>query len=187
MSNALVDAFPCAVHLRCANHLKDDIVAHLRKQLLPEAIVREVINDIFGTASEKGLLHASEKEFDAKLRILQARWDSLEKQNRPTCAPVVFKWFRVHVAPIIHDNMRTELLFELQFEQDKYTQNNLESVNALVKRFVNFQKQDVLCFVNDLEECVQEQQNEVNKATIGLGRWKLSTMLHGKLVTGSVE
>ena len=29
-------------------------------------------------------------------------------------------------------------------------------------------------FVNDLEECVCEQQNEVNKATIGLGRWSLS-------------
>ena len=111
LSNALADAFPCAVHLQCANHLKDNIVAHLHEQLLPEAIVREVINDIFGTASEKGLLHASEKEFDAKLRVLQARRDWLEKQNRPTCSPVVFKWFRVHVAPIIHDNMRTELLF----------------------------------------------------------------------------
>lgn len=56
----------------------------------------------------------------------------------------------------------------------KYTQNNSESLNALVKRYVNFQKQDVFQFVNDLEECVREQQNEVRKATIGLGRWTLS-------------
>lgn len=26
-------------------------------------------------------------------------------------------------------------------------------------------------FVSDLEECVQEQQNEVQKAANGLGRW----------------
>ena len=41
-----------------------------------------------------------------------------------------------------------------------------------MKRYVNVQKQDVFQFqfVNDLEECVREQQNEVNKATIGLGR-----------------
>ena len=45
----------------------------------------------------------------------------------------------------------------------------------IIKRYVNFQKQDVLQFVNDLEECVQEQQNEVDKAILGLGRWSLAT------------
>lgn len=43
-----------------------------------------------------------------------------------------------------------------------------------MKRYVNVRKQDVFQFVNDLEECVQEQQNEVNIATLGLGRWTLS-------------
>ena len=33
----------------------------------------------------------------------------------------------------------------------------LESLKALVKRNVNFQKQDLFQFVSDLEECVQEQ------------------------------
>ena len=51
-------------------------------------------------------------------------------------------------------------------------------MNALVKCYVTFQKQDVLCFVNDLKKCVQEQQNETNKATNGLGRWKLSPNHH---------
>ena len=60
-------------------------------------------------------------------------------------------------------------------EEEKYTQNNSESLNALVKRYVNFQKQDILQFVNDLEECVLEQQNEVSKAAIGLGRWSLTS------------
>ena len=49
-----------------------------------------------------------------------------------------------------------------------------ESVNAIIKRYVSFQKQDVLQFVNDLEECVQEQQNEADKAILGLGRWSLA-------------
>ena len=47
-------------------------------------------------------------------------------------------------------------------------------MNALVKRYVDFQKQDVLQFVNDLEECIQEQQNEIGKAALGLERWVLS-------------
>ena len=78
------------------------------------------------------------------------------------------------MASVICENVRSELLQNLQIKEEKYTQNNSESLNALIKRYVSFQKQDVLQFVNDLEECVCEQQNEVNKATIGLGRWSLS-------------
>ena len=60
LSNAAADAFPFATHLRCTNHLRDNVTAHLRKQLLPEAVIKEVLNDIFSTASEKGLIHATD-------------------------------------------------------------------------------------------------------------------------------
>lgn len=172
LSNAAAHAFPFAIHLRCVNHLRDNITAHLHKQLLPEAMVKEILKDIFDTATEKGLIHSSEKEFGDKLLLLQKRWDLLEKCHNKSCT--VFRWFKLHVAPIIRENVRSELIKDLGMIEEKYTQNNSESLNALVKRYVNFQKQDIFQFVDDLEECVQEQQNEVNKATIGLGRWSLS-------------
>ena len=50
--------------------------------------------------------------------------------------------------------MNTELLQSLEVDGEKYTQNNSESVNAIIKLYVNFQKLDILQFVNDLEECV---------------------------------
>ena len=173
LSNAAAEAFPFAVHLRCVNHLRDNMTAHLHKQLLPEDVIKEVLKDVFGTCTETGLIHASIKEFDAKLQLLKNRWDLLEKPYK-TC-PVVFRWFKLHVSPIIRENVRSELLRDLGMEEEKYTQNNSESLNALVKRYVNFQKQDILQFVNDLEECVLEQQNEVSKAAIGLGRWSLTS------------
>ena len=172
LSAAAADAFPFATHLRCANHLKDNITTHLHKQLLPQSVVREILNDIFGTANEKGLIHSSDGDFNTKLKLLQKRWELLEKPYKAT--PVVYRWFALHYAPIIRDNMRSELLHDLGLEDEKYTQNNSESLNALVKRYVDFKKQDIMKFVNDLEECVREQQNEVNKAAIGLGRWTLS-------------
>ena len=88
----------------------------------------------------------------------------------------MFTWFKKKVAPVIRENMREELLHSLEIDDDKYTQNNSESLNALVKRFVSFKKQDLATFVSDLEECVLEQQNEVEKSIIGLhvGCWKLS-------------
>ena len=55
LSNEAADAFPFAIHLRCTNHLKDNITMHLRKQLLPECVVKEILYDIFGTATEKVL------------------------------------------------------------------------------------------------------------------------------------
>ena len=131
-----------------------------------------MLHDVFGTSTEKGLIHASNKQFDEKLKVLKKRWDTLEKEYRTN--PVVFRWFTLHIAPIIRENVRVELLQDLEIDGEKYTQNNSESLNALLKRYVNFQKQDILQFVNDLEECVQEQQNEISKAVLGLGRWTLS-------------
>ena len=42
LSTAAADAFPFATHLRCANHLKDNITSHLHKQLLPEAVIKVI-------------------------------------------------------------------------------------------------------------------------------------------------
>lgn len=172
LSSAAADAFPFAIHLLCANHLKDNNTVHLHKELLPESVVKEMPSDILGSSNEKGLIHSFNSNFDEKLKILQKRWGALEKGYKVT--PVVFRWFKLHIAPIICENVCTELLQDLGLEGEKYTQNNSESVNALVKRYVDFQKQDVLKFINNLEECVQEQQNEIGKAVLGLGRWMLS-------------
>lgn len=113
--------------------MKDNITAHLHKQLLPESVVKEILNDVFGTTNEKGLIHSSDGDFNTKLKILQERWDLLEKPYKAT--PVVYRWFVLHYAPIIRDNMRSELLHDLGLEEEKYTQNNSESLNALVKRY----------------------------------------------------
>ena len=97
------EAFPFASHLRCANHLKDNITTHLHKQLLPESVVKEILSDIFGTANENGLIHALDGEFGVKMKIIQKRW------------------FALHIAPLICDNMCSELLHDLGLEEEKYT------------------------------------------------------------------
>lgn len=144
LANAAADAFPFATYLRCVNHLKDNIMASLHKQLLPESVIKEILKDIF-SSTEKGLIHSSEQEFCAKLKLLEARWDAIEKPHKNT--PMVFRWFKLHMAPVIRDNVHSELLKNLGLSEEKYTQNNSESLNALLKRYVKFEKQDVLKFV----------------------------------------
>ena len=60
------------------------ITDNLHKMLLPDAVVKDVLRDIFGTSSEKGLIHATAREFDAKLSALERRWEMLEKQHDVT-------------------------------------------------------------------------------------------------------
>lgn len=105
---------------------------------MPESVIKEILSDVFGAVNEKGLIHALDGEFDTKMKIVQKRWDSLEKPYKKVS--VVYRWFAVHIAPIICDSMRSELLCNLGLEEEKYTQNQSESLKALVKCYVNFQK-----------------------------------------------
>ena len=98
-------------------------------------------------------------DFPHKLKILEEHWSSLEKHHKVS-RPGVFNWFKIDVAPIIRDNLNQELLASLGIDGEKYTQNNSEAANAYK-------------FIDDLEECVKEQQNEVNKSIVGLGYWSL--------------
>ena len=38
---AAADAFPLAIHLRCVNHFRDNVTEYLRKQLLPDCVVKQ--------------------------------------------------------------------------------------------------------------------------------------------------
>lgn len=40
-------------------------------------MVKDVLRDIFGTTSEKGLIHATARKFDAKLSVLEKCWETL--------------------------------------------------------------------------------------------------------------
>ena len=140
IANAASEAFPFAVHLRCANHLRDNITANLRKMLIPDSMIKHILADIFGTSVEMGLIHAPSQDFASKLKLLEKRWDALGKTHK-VCQAGVFKWFKINVAPIIRDNLNRELLSGLGVDGEKYTQNNSEAANALVKRYVNFKKQ----------------------------------------------
>ena len=71
ITNATSEAFPFTVQLRRANHLKDNITDHLHKMLIPDVVVDDVLRDMFGTSSEKGLIHTIAREFNAKLSVLE--------------------------------------------------------------------------------------------------------------------
>ena len=76
---------------------------------------------------------------------------------------------------VISENIRSEQLEDLQLEEEKYTQNKSESLNALVKCYITFRSKTFCSLLMIMKNVrIHEQQNEIGKATIGIGRWSLS-------------
>lgn len=72
MIKALEISFPKAVHLRCTNHLRQNIKDKLRSLSLPPSVSQEIIADIFGkrvgSHFEAGLVDAESEALFAKMQ-----------------------------------------------------------------------------------------------------------------------
>ena len=104
---AFQNVFHCAVHLRCSNHLKQNIKEKLCSLKVPSGACNDILADIFGaqvgTHFEKGLVDAQdEATFSVLLKSLQEKWSNLEmsgisEQNMPQ----FHAWFTEYKAPDI--------------------------------------------------------------------------------------
>ena len=96
--------FPQAVHLRCTNHLCQNIKEKLHDLKIPQNIWKEFISDIFGvqigTHFECGLIDSqSESSFSAQLTTLRERWNNLERSCKESTSPPEFHtWFLTYKA-----------------------------------------------------------------------------------------
>ena len=80
--------FPSAIHLRCTNHLRQNIKDKLREFNIPQHISKEILADIFGlrnaTHFESGLVDADSKSsFTQSLERIKATWNNLERSCNP--------------------------------------------------------------------------------------------------------
>lgn len=89
--------FPGAVHLRCANHLRQNVKDKLHALGLPQTVWKDFLGDIFGqqvgTQYEEGLIDSnSPKTFEAALVKVKNRWDNLER-SFSNSTPQFYEWF----------------------------------------------------------------------------------------------
>ena len=95
-------AFSNAIHLRCANHLRQNIKDKLHS-LKMQVVAGEVLCDIFGkqigSNYESGLLDAASSEsFWKSLHRVKECWNNLERSCDPSKDPVFHNWFCKHKA-----------------------------------------------------------------------------------------
>ena len=180
---ALTAMFPSAIHLRCANHLRQNLKQKLTSLNLDQNVQRDIIADIFGrqvgTHSELGLVDAESKGFFWKaLANLKERWNNLELSCRPMETPQFYEWFYHHKATdfancVIREVRRKAGLTNL------FTTNCSESLNHMLKLEFNWKESRLPALITHIKDIVKQQMSELEKAIIGRGEWQFRSCYSG--------
>jgi len=185
--DALVKAFKqqlqFAVHLRCFRHMRQDIKRKLATDMgFPDNIVSEILADIFGNKDGptffEGLVDSnSENEFDSNLEVLEERWERFEHSRSKVPASDVnfFTWLKRYHAEEIKSTMLRPIRIAagLGDPPSEFCTNDSEAMNSSIKQHLKFKKSDWPVFNDKIKAFISEQQEEVCKAIVGTGQYRL--------------
>ena len=183
---ALIEAFSHnfseAKQLRCFIHLKQNISGKLKDTGMPPSVCQEFISDIFGKKSnamtEEGLVDSSSiAEFDARLQSCKETWLNREKAYgclRQTSSSF-FDQFSLHYADIFRHTTLKCLRRDVGLGDppEIFTTNASESLNAALKKKVNYKETEWPQFNEAVKELISAQRDEVIRAISGRGKYRL--------------
>ena len=179
LSDAFSHEFSSADHLICSIHMQRNIKQKLIDLRLPETKRNEILKDICGKQCDEtlyeGLVDAADSlEFDEQLDYLQKKW---EDNNLPEVSSF-FMWFREHKAEVIKQGMLkdTRISAGLGCPPARFTTNASESLNALIKSGVHYQKSQLPEFIDKLHALIKEQEREFERAVVDRGKLKLNPL-----------
>ena len=155
--SATSEAFPDAIQLRCEIHLRDNIETCMKNLGISQDVISKVLNAIF--AKDSVVDANSEEEFDEKLQILRDMhplvdfWTLFIQNYRKT--------FLDHVIASVRS------LAGLGSPPARFTTNQIESVNSLLKLEAKHQGMSWRDFVLLVEKHQTETEEEMKKAKLG--------------------
>ena len=142
--------------------------------------VQQVIFDIFskqvGNTFQEGLVDSSLiEEFDDRLYHLQPIWNTRESAYAPVSGPRFYNYFCQHQADVVRYHMRKDLreAAGLGSPPSIFTTNAAESINAALKRKVEYKESEWPNFNEHIRQFVECQREEVIRALSGRGQYRL--------------
>ena len=160
--NAFKHEFGFSQHLTCFIHVRKNIKEKLNSCQVPSDVTLTILNDIFGhrigSVFEEGLVDSIDSgDFQAKLQYLTEKWSNCEMSSSANMAGFI-EWFVSSKADIIHDTMLRPVREEcgLGNPPEIFTTNSSESMNAALKRKVDFKKSELPHFIDKVREIVLE-------------------------------
>ena len=181
---ALVDAFrhacPNSLHLICSIHVRKNTKAKLQDLGVNEGVRNLILDDIFGRRRgchySEGLVDtASNKEFDEVFQSLTKKWQALDLSDDTRHRFI--QWFQKHKSGVIKSSMLRPIREKAGLGNPpcSFTTNASESVNAMLKMKVDYKRNDLPVFLEKVKELIQEQDEEINKAVVGRGKYVVNS------------
>ncbi len=185
--------FPKAIHLRCTNHMRQNIKEKLRALNIQESVSKEFLADIFGTwigtHFEVGLADAdSEASFAKSLEAVEAKWNNLEMSCNPIeTAPQFHAWFCRYKAEKIAKCVLPEARRQAGCKDPTclFTTNSGESLNHVIKQEVEWKESKLPQLIESLKSITNDQTSELEKAVVGRGEWHFTPQYKSCIVTES--
>ena len=177
---ALSHNFHSAKQLRCFIHLKKNIAEKLRDRGIPSSEAQEFLADIFGKRSgnthQEGLVDSENgDDFDARLDSCEAVWLTRERMYAREGQVTFFEYFKMHYSNVIRSTMLKDLrtFAGLGSPPGIFTTNGCESLNAVIKRKVEYKATEWPEFNNQLKQIVDGQRDEAIRSLSGRGQYRL--------------
>lgn len=178
LRDAFGHEFRFAIHLYCYNHIRSNVKRELQDRKFPANEVSEILDMIFGKLVGgtycEGLVDAeSESVFYQKLEVFKSKMATKEKENPGSCSGF-YDWLVQYKVDAIVSGMLRPVREDagLGIPPSRFTTNASESVNAILKRKVEYKKNELPTFMNHLKQVVDEQEREVERAVIGRGKYQ---------------
>ena len=167
--NAFSVQFTQAHHVRCFLHFRDNCKAKLSELKVSNDVALEIIQDIFGSLIKglQGIVDASSADdLRSQFDHLQAKWDSI--------APGFHSWFLEYKLHEVELSMLAPIrqAAGLGNPPEPFYTNEIESINRVIKRKTEYKSSEWPGFCKVARELISDQQNEIEKAVIGVGEYK---------------
>ncbi|XP_035690387.1 uncharacterized protein LOC118425564 [Branchiostoma floridae] len=162
LRTAIGRAWPGCHQLYCHRHIRKNCSEYLQRKVgMSDAARQPVIDAIFG---KNGITAATSRVvFEGRLQHAE---DLADAGN-------FGPYFREQVKPLLQSNFNTTSRTDFPIKT-KWTNNNAESANHILKVAVGWKPQSLLGLVQKLSEVVRGQYQEVERAIINTGEYKLT-------------
>ena len=178
---SLSHAFPFAVQLRCTIHFKRNLEEKLKSSGYPSIVITEFLEDIFGchtgTKDVKGLIDTEgEGEFESFLCSCEEKWNEIDRNYLPSAKNLSFyPYFCKYYKDVLKFNMRRDVRESAGLGSPPvyFTTNAAESINATLKRKVDYKESEWPEFIKIVKDLVESQRQEVIRSLSGRGQYRL--------------
>ena len=161
LRKSIKSAFPLANTLICTRHLKTNITDYLKDKVGANAATRtHILQSIFGP---QGIVNAED----------EITFTHLAENTKTLCnahCPKFSSYLESRILPILQGNLQTHIRTpNTHAKLTTWTNNNCESINAALKRIVEWKPQQLVDLVHKIYDMVRAQYKELEMSIVGQG------------------